>query len=120
DLEKIADIAHENNIPVIVDNTFATPYLCKPFEFGADIVVHSTTKFIGGHGTAIGGVVVDAGNFPWDNGRFPDLVHPDSSHNNLSFWETFGSAAYITRLRTNLLRDTGATISPFNSFLLIT
>ncbi len=120
DIEKFAQIAHTHGIPLIVDNTFASPYLCKPFEFGADIVVHSTTKFIGGHGNSIGGVVVDSGNFPWDNNKnFPEFTQPDPSYHGLSFWETFGSASYIARLRTNLLRDIGASISPFNSFLLL-
>ncbi len=119
DIEKIAEIAHKHEIPLIVDNTFASPYLCRPIEFGADIVVHSTTKFIGGHGTSIGGVVVDAGKFNWNNGKFQELVEPDESYHGLSYWNTFGAAAYIARLRTILLRDIGAAISPFNSFLLI-
>lgn len=119
DIEAIADIAHKNNIPLIVDNTFATPYLCRPFEFGADIVVHSATKFIGGHGTSIGGVVIDSGKFNWDNGKFPEFVEPDPSYHGISFYETFGNAAYIARLRTIFLRDIGACISPFNSFLLL-
>ncbi|ABR49504.1 O-acetylhomoserine/O-acetylserine sulfhydrylase [Alkaliphilus metalliredigens QYMF] len=119
DIEKIAEIAHDHGIPLIVDNTFASPYLCRPIEFGADIVVHSTTKFIGGHGTSIGGVVVDSGKFPWNNGKFEELVEPDESYHGLSYWDTFGGAAYIARLRTILLRDIGAAISPFNSFLLI-
>jgi O-acetylhomoserine (thiol)-lyase len=118
DIEKIAEIAHKNNIPLIVDSTFATPYLCRPFEFGADIVVHSATKFIGGHGTSVGGVVVDGGKFDWNNGKFDDFVGPDPSYHGISFYETFGSAAFIARVRTLLLRDTGACISPFNSFLL--
>ena len=117
DIERIAEIAHNHGIPLIVDNTFATPYLCRPIEHGADIVIHSTTKFIGGHGTAIGGIVVDSGKFPWNNGKFGDLVEPDDSYHGLSFWEAFGPAAYIGRLRTILLRDIGAAPSPFNSFL---
>lgn len=119
DIEKYAEIAHRNGIPLIVDNTFASPYLCKPFEHCADIVIHSTTKYIGGHGNTIGGVVVDSGKFPWDNGNFPEFVEPDPSYHGLSFWETFGEASYIAKLRTNLLRDIGASISPFNSYLLL-
>lgn len=118
DIEAVADIAHKNGIPLIVDNTFASPYLLKPIEFGADIVVHSATKFIGGHGTSIGGVVVDSGKFNWDNGKFPGLVEPDESYHGLKYAETFGNLAYILKVRTALLRDLGAAISPFNSFLL--
>lgn len=118
DIETVADIAHKNGIPLIVDNTFASPYLLKPIEFGADIVVHSATKFIGGHGTSIGGVVVDSGKFNWDNGKFPGLVEPDESYHGLKYAETFGNLAYILKVRTALLRDLGAAISPFNSFLL--
>jgi O-acetylhomoserine (thiol)-lyase len=119
DIEAIADIAHKNSVPLIIDNTFASPYLCKPFEFGADIVVHSATKFIGGHGTSIGGVVVDSGKFNWNNGKFPQLVEPDESYHGLKYYETFGESAYIVKLRVSLLRDLGACISPFNSFLLL-
>lgn len=119
DLEKITEIAHENGIPVIVDNTFATAYLFKPFEFGADIVVYSTTKFIGGHGVALGGAIIDSGNFDWTNGKFPRLVKPDPSYHGWSWTETAGAAAYITRARTILLRDTGAAAAPFNSWLLL-
>ncbi|WP_127837173.1 O-acetylhomoserine aminocarboxypropyltransferase/cysteine synthase family protein [Clostridium prolinivorans] len=119
DIEKVAEIAHENGVPVIIDNTFATAYLCRPFDFGADIVIYSATKYIGGHGTAIGGVVVDSGKFNWNNGRFPNLVEPDLSYHGLSYYNDIGEAAYITKLRVSLLRDTGACISPFNSFLLI-
>lgn len=118
DIEAVADIAHKNGIPLIVDNTFASPYLLKPIEFGADIVVHSATKFIGGHGTSIGGVVVDSGKFNWDNGKFPGLIEPDESYHGLKYVETFGNLAYILKVRTALLRDLGAAISPFNSFLL--
>ncbi len=118
DIEAVANIAHKNGIPLIVDNTFASPYLLKPIEFGADIVVHSATKFIGGHGTSIGGVVVDSGKFNWDNGKFPGLVEPDESYHGLKYVETFGNLAYILKVRTALLRDLGAAISPFNSFLL--
>ncbi len=119
DIEAIAEVAHKNGIPLIVDNTFATPYLCKPFDFGADIVVHSATKFIGGHGTSIAGVVVDSGKFNWDNGKFPGLVEPDESYHGLKYLDTFKEAAYITKLRVCLLRDLGACLSPFNSFLLL-
>jgi len=119
DIQAVADIAHENGIPLIVDNTIATPYLCRPFDFGADIVVHSATKYIGGHGTSIGGVIVDSGKFNWNNGKFKKLVEPDKSYHGLSYYDTFKEAAYIIRARTALLRDLGACISPFNSFLLL-
>ncbi len=119
DLEKIAVIAHEHGIPLIVDNTFASPYLCRPFEHGADIVVHSATKFIGGHGTSIGGVIVDSGKFDWNNGRFPGLSEPDPSYHGVVFTEAVGSLAYLVKARVTLLRDTGAAISPFNAFLLL-
>lgn len=119
DIQAVADIAHQNGIPLIVDNTFASPYLLKPIEFGADIVVHSATKFIGGHGTSIGGVIVDSGKFNWDNGKFPGLVEPDESYHGLKYVETFGNLAYILKVRTALLRDLGAALSPFNSFLLL-
>lgn len=119
DLEALAEIAHQHGIPLIVDNTFASPYLCRPIEFGADIVVHSATKFIGGHGTSIGGVIVDSGKFDWQNGKFKGLTEPDPSYHNLVFTEAFGEAAYAFKIRTTLLRDTGAAISPFNSFLLV-
>ncbi len=119
DLEHIAALAHQAGVPLIVDNTFATPYLCRPFEFGADIVIHSATKFIGGHGTAIGGVIVDGGTFDWTNGNFPGLVEPDPSYHGISYTETFGNAAYIVKARVQLLRDLGAAISPFNSWLMV-
>lgn len=120
DIEAVAKIAHEHKIPLIVDNTFATPYLTRPLEFGADIVVHSATKFIGGHGTSIGGVIVDGGTFDWkSSGKFPGLVAPDPSYHGVSYIEKFGAAAYITKARVQLLRDTGASISPFNAFLLL-
>ncbi|MGI6096756.1 MAG: O-acetylhomoserine aminocarboxypropyltransferase/cysteine synthase family protein [Dethiobacteria bacterium] len=119
DLEALANIAHDAGIPLIVDNTFATPYLCRPFEWGADIVVHSATKFIGGHGTSIGGVIVDSGNFPWDNGRFPEFVDPDPSYHGISYYRHFGRQAYIAKARVQLMRDLGATISPFNAFLFL-
>lgn len=120
DIEAIAHIAHENGLPLIVDNTFGTPYLIKPIEFGADIVVHSATKFIGGHGTSIGGVIIDSGRFDWiKSGRFPGLTEPDASYHGLKYAEALGPLAYITKARVQLLRDTGAAISPFNSFLLL-
>jgi O-acetylhomoserine (thiol)-lyase len=116
DIEKVASIAHENGIPLIVDSTFATPYLCRPIEFGADIVIHSATKFIGGHGTSMGGIVVDSGKFNWANGKFPLLSEPDPSYHDLRYTEAVGPLAFITRLRTQVLRDLGACLSPFNSF----
>lgn len=119
DIEEIAKIAHERGIPLIVDNTFATPYLCRPIEHGADVVVHSATKFIGGHGTSIGGVIVDGGSFDWSSGKFPGLTEPDESYHGLRFWDAFQNAAYIFKVRTTLLRDTGACLSPFNAFLLL-
>lgn len=120
DLEAIAAIAHQNGIPLIVDNTFGTPYLIRPFEFGADIVVHSATKFIGGHGTSIGGVIVDSGKFDWaSSGKFPGLTEPDPSYHGVKYVDALGPVAYIVKLRVTLLRDTGAAISPFNSFLLL-
>ncbi|WP_414045236.1 O-acetylhomoserine aminocarboxypropyltransferase/cysteine synthase family protein [Macrococcus equi] len=118
DLEALAEIAHKHGVPLIVDNTFASPYLCRPIEFGADIVVHSATKFIGGHGTSIGGVIVDSGKFDWTGGKFKGLTEPEPSYHNLVFTESFGEAAYAIKLRTTLLRDTGAALSPFNAFLL--
>lgn len=119
DLQAVADIAHKHGIPLIVDNTFASPYLCRPFEHGADIVVHSATKFIGGHGTSIGGIIVDSGKFAWDNGKFPGLSTPDPSYHGVVYTEACGSAAYIVKARVTLLRDTGAALSPFNSFLFL-
>jgi len=120
DIEAVAKIAHENKIPLIIDNTFGSPYLIKPIEFGADIVVHSATKFIGGHGTSIGGVIIDSGNFNWTgSGKFPILTEPDPSYNGIKYTEAFGPHAYITKARVQLLRDTGAAISPFNSFLFL-
>lgn len=120
DMKKIADIAHEHKIPLLVDNTFATPYLFRPFEHGADIVVHSATKFIGGHGTVLGGVIVDSGNFDWEaSGKFDTLTKPNPSYHGISFTQAVGKAAYIVKARTVIMRDTGSTISPFNSFLLL-
>lgn len=120
DFEKLADIAHQAGVPLIVDNTFASPYLCRPIEYGADIVIHSTTKYIAGHGNSIGGIIVDGGNFDWDTGRFPGLVEPDPSYHGVKFQEEFGDAAFITKARVQLLRDLGSSPSPFNSFLTIT
>ncbi len=120
DLNEVAKIAHSNNIPVIIDNTFASPYLFRPIEHGADIVIHSATKFIGGHGTTIGGVIIDSGKFDWEkSNKFPHLVLPDQSYHGLEYTKTFGNLAYIFKARVTLLRDTGACISPFNSFLLL-
>jgi len=120
DIEAVAKIAHENGLPLIVDNTFGTPYLIRPIEYGADIVVHSATKFIGGHGTSIGGVIVDSGEFDWaGSGRFPGLTEPDPSYHGISYVKDIGPAAYIIKARVQLLRDTGAALSPFNSFLLL-
>lgn len=120
DLEAVSEIAHKNGIPVIVDSTFATPYLFRPIEHGADIVVHSATKFIGGHGTVLGGVIIDSGTFDWaQNEKFPGLSKPNPSYHGVVFTEAAGTLAYIVKIRTTLMRDTGATISPFNSFLLL-
>lgn len=120
DIEEIAKVAHKHKIPLVVDNTFATPYLVRPIEFGADIVVHSATKFIGGHGTAIGGVIVDSGKFDWiGSGKFPSLVEPNPSYHGVSFAKDVGAAAFVTKIRAILLRDTGATISPFHAFLFL-
>lgn len=120
DIEAVAAIAHKHAIPLIIDNTFGTPYLIRPFEHGADIVVHSATKFIGGHGTSLGGVIVDSGKFDWKaSGKFPQLTEPDPSYHGVRFVDAAGPAAYAIRIRAVLLRDTGATISPFNAFILL-
>jgi O-acetylhomoserine (thiol)-lyase len=120
DIESIAKIAHKHKIPLVVDNTFATPYLVRPIEYGADIVVHSATKFIGGHGTSIGGVIVDGGNFDWEaSGKFDSLTKPNPSYHGISFTQACGAAAFVTKVRAILLRDTGATVSPFNAFLFL-
>jgi O-acetylhomoserine (thiol)-lyase len=116
DIAAVAAIAHENNLPLMIDNTFASPSLCRPIEHGADIVVHSATKFIGGHGTSIGGVIVDSGRFPWDRGRFPQLLEPSKGYHGIRFYETFGDFAYIMKARVEGLRDFGPALSPFNSF----
>ena len=119
DIETLAAIAHAHGIPLIVDNTFATPYLCRPIEWGADIVLHSATKFIGGHGTSIGGVVVESGQFNWSNGRFPVIAEPSPAYHGLQFHETFGMYGYVMKLRAETLRDLGAAMSPFNAFLFL-
>ena len=120
DIEAIANIAHKHKIPLVVDNTFATPYLVRPIEYGADVVVHSATKFIGGHGTTIGGVIVDGGTFDWKaSGKFPQLTQPDPSYHGISFADAAGPAAFVTRIRAILLRDTGATLSPFHAFIFL-
>ena len=120
DIESVAKIAHKHKIPLVVDNTFATPYLVRPIEYGADIVIHSATKFIGGHGTSIGGVIVDGGNFNWEaSGKFDSLTKPNPSYHGISFTQACGVAAFVTKVRAILLRDTGATVSPFNAFLFL-
>ncbi len=118
DIEAVAQLAHEYDCPLMVDNTFATPYLCRPLEWGADIAVYSATKFLGGHGTSLGGVVVDSGEFNWSNGRFPVIADPSPAYHGLAFHETFGKYGYLTKLRAETLRDLGAALSPFNAFLL--
>ena len=120
DIEAVANIAHENGIPLIIDNTFGTPYLIRPIEFGADIVVHSATKFIGGHGNSLGGIIIDAGKFDWAaSGKFPGLTEPDPSYHGMRYVDDVGAAAYILKARVGLLRNTGACLSPFNAFLLL-
>ena len=119
DIRAVADIAHEAGIPLVIDNTFASPYLCRPFEHGADIIVHSATKFIGGHGTSIGGIIIDSGKFAWDNGKFPYLSEPSPGYHGMKFWETFGNIAFIIRARVEGLRDMGPAIAPLNSFLFL-
>jgi O-acetylhomoserine (thiol)-lyase len=119
DLEALAKVAHEHGVPLLVDNTFATPYLCRPIEWGADIVLHSATKYLGGHGTSIGGVVVDSGTFNWSNGRFPVVAEPSPAYHGLAFHETFGTYGYLMKLRAETLRDLGAALSPFNAFLFL-
>ena len=119
DIETIARIAHEHNLPLVVDNTFATPFLCRPIEWGADVVLHSATKFIGGHGTSIGGVVVDSGEFNWSNGRYPVIADPSPAYHGLQFHETFGTYGFLMKLRAETLRDLGGCLSPFNAFLFL-
>ena len=119
DIAAVSTIAHEHGLPLLVDNTFATPYLCRPLEWGADIVLHSATKYIGGHGTSIGGVVVDSGQFNWSNGRFPIMAEPSPAYHGLQFHETFGTYGYLMKLRAETLRDLGGCMSPFNAFLFL-
>ena len=120
DIEAIAQVAHAHKIPLVVDSTFATPFLVRPIAYGADIVVHSATKFIGGHGTAIGGVIVDSGKFDWEaSGKFPSLTEPNPSYHGVSFTKAAGAAAFVTKIRAILLRDTGATLSPFHAFMFL-
>ena len=120
DIQAVADIAHKHKIPLVIDNTFATPYQIRPIEYGADIIIHSATKFIGGHGTTLGGIIVESGKFDWEkSGRFPWLVEPNPSYHGVSFYKALGAAAFVTYIRAILLRDTGAAISPFNAFLLL-
>ncbi len=120
DIDRVSEIAHSHKIPLIIDNTFGTPYLIRPIEHGADVVVHSATKFIGGHGSSLGGVIVDSGKFDWKaSGKFPQITEPDPSYHGVRFIDAAGPAAYVTRIRAILLRDTGATISPFNAFILL-
>ena len=120
DIERLAQIAHAHKIPLVVDNTFATPYLVRPIEYGADIVVHSATKFIGGHGTTIGGVIIDSGKFDWEaSGKFPSLTEPNPSYHGISFTKAVGAAAFVTKIRAILLRDTGATLSPIHAFIFL-
>jgi O-acetylhomoserine (thiol)-lyase len=118
-IREVADIARAHKIPLMIDNTFASPYLCRPIEHGADIVVHSATKFIGGHGTCIGGVIVDGGTFPWDNGTFPEMVEPSPGYHGMRYWETFGNFTFILKARVEMMRDLGACMSPFNAFLFL-
>ena len=119
DIAAISDVAHSFGIPFMIDNTFPTPYICRPFEWGADIVIHSATKFLGGHGTTIGGVIVESGKFPWDNGNFPGMTEPSDGYHGVRFYETFGDFGYTMRARLEQLRILGPTLSPFNSFLLL-
>jgi O-acetylhomoserine (thiol)-lyase len=119
DIAAVAAVAHEHNLPLVIDNTFATPYLCRPIDHGADIVVHSATKFLGGHGTSIGGIIVDSGRFPWDKGPFPQLLEPSKGYHGIRFFETFGDFAFIMKARVEGLRDLGPALSPFNAFLFL-
>lgn len=119
DIEALADVARAHDIPLVVDNTFASPWLCRPLDHGADVVVHSATKFIGGHGTSLGGVIVDSGRFDWSTGRFPHMTEPVPTYNNIRWWENFGEYAFCTKVRSEQLRDVGACISPFNAFMLL-
>jgi len=119
DIEAVAKIAHDNGIPLVIDNTFATPYVTRPIDHGADVVVHSLTKFMGGHGNSIGGIIVDGGKFPWDNGKFPHFTEPSRAYHGMKFWDTFGNISFIIKARVEGLRDIGPCVSPFNSFLFL-
>lgn len=119
DIEAVAAIAHEAGVPLVIDNTMASPYLCRPFEWGADIVIHSATKFLGGHGTTMGGVIVESGKFPWDNGRFPDMLAPSRGYHGVKFYETFGDFAFTMKARMETLRTLGPALSPFNAWMLL-
>jgi O-acetylhomoserine (thiol)-lyase len=119
DIEAVAKIAHEHGIPLVVDNTFSTPYITRPIDFGADVVVHSLTKFMGGHGNSIGGIIVDSGKFPWNNGKFSHFTEPSRAYHGMNFWETFGNISFIIKARVEGLRDIGPCVSPFNSFLFL-
>lgn len=119
DVEAIANIAHAAGLPLFIDNTVPTPYLCRPIEYGADVILHSATKFLGGHGNSIGGVMVDSGNFPWDNGKFPTMIEPSESYHGMRFYETFGHIAFAVKVRCEALRSLGACLSPFNAFLIL-
>ena len=119
DIEAAANIAHERHIPLVIDNTFATPYLTRPIDYGADVVVHSLTKFMGGHGTSIGGIIVDSGKFPWNNGKFPHFTDPSPAYHGMKFWDTFGNISFIIKTRVEGLRDVGPCLSPFNAFLFL-
>ena len=119
DIEVVAKIAHDHGIPLVIDNTFATPYVCRPIDYGADVVVHSLTKFMGGHGTSIGGMIVDSGKFPWNNGNFPQFTDPSRAYHGMKFWDTFGPISFIIKARVEGLRDIGPCVSPFNAFLFL-
>lgn len=119
DIEALAKIAHEHGIPLVIDNTMATPYVTRPIDYGADVVVHSLTKFMGGHGTSIGGIIVDSGKFPWNNGNFPHFTEPSRAYHGMKFWDTFGNISFIIKARVEGLRDVGPCVSPFNSFLFL-